>query len=131
MSSIRWPSVEAKAKVNNVPSLREDLFAGCFQKKLQEEVSRRETLAKSEFRTLAEGRPHPYRPRENRPFRGGQVAPQRNIQRGSLCNRAKGRFSSASRPGFDSRGASNSRGNPTSMTFTQDFTVAAPPTDCH
>lgn len=55
--------------MENVGSLipRGNQFAGNFQQKLQDEVARRETLAKSEFRSSDRYRPRPQRPRETRP----------------------------------------------------------------
>lgn len=54
VSAIHWPSIEAKDRMLALPVLGEDLFGGCFQEKLQEEVvARREILAKSDFRPSA------------------------------------------------------------------------------
>ncbi|PIK62944.1 hypothetical protein BSL78_00071 [Apostichopus japonicus] len=90
VSAIRWPSTEARNRMLALPVLGEDLFGGNFQKKLQEEVARRETLAKSEFRPSATQRPRPFRPRENKPTRGARAAPARPLSRGALRGRSRG-----------------------------------------
>ncbi|XP_071826664.1 uncharacterized protein [Apostichopus japonicus] len=97
VSSIRWPSIEAKTRMLSLPSLGDDLFAGSFQQKLQEEVARRETLAKSEFRSSERSKPRPQRPRESRPSRG-RNQPPRQSGRGAPRGRGRGSFNRPSRP---------------------------------
>ncbi|XP_071846182.1 uncharacterized protein [Apostichopus japonicus] len=98
VSAIHWPSTEAKDRMLELPILGEDLFAGCFQKKLQEEVARRETLAKSEFRPPPTQRTRPFRPRESRAPRGTRAAPAKSMSRGALRGRSRGAAFRPTRP---------------------------------
>ncbi|XP_071822331.1 uncharacterized protein [Apostichopus japonicus] len=107
ISSIRWPSVEAKERMLALPSLGDDLFAGSFQQKLQEEVSRRETLAKSEFRSSERFRSRPHRLRESRPTRGGRGTSLRTPMRGTPRGRSRGTTSRPPRP-WGTRGSGRS-----------------------
>lgn len=59
VSSMRWPSVETRWRMLALLFLGGNLFIGNFQQKLQEEVARREILAKSEFRSSDRYRPRP------------------------------------------------------------------------
>ena len=89
VSAIRWPSVEAKARMLSLPFRGPDLFAGQFQTRLQEEVTRRETLVKSNFRLPNQNRGRGRargsgQPRGNRGGRGG-------FARANYRGRARGR----------------------------------------
>ncbi|XP_071852375.1 uncharacterized protein [Apostichopus japonicus] len=120
VSAIHWPSTEAKDRMLELPILGEDLFAGCFQKKLQEEVARRVTLAKSEFRPPATQRTRPFRPRESRAPRGTRAAPAKSMSRGTLRGRSRGQPSVRPVPGPPEEAEARRR---------PDGTVTAPPLD--
>ncbi|PIK57640.1 reverse transcriptase [Apostichopus japonicus] len=56
---------------------------GASSRKLQEEVARRETLAKSEFRSSERSKPSPKRPRESNP-QGAETNPHRQSEEAPL-----------------------------------------------
>lgn len=107
LATMKWPSPDTKNSLLELPFEGSDLFAGCFQSKLEEEVRRHEAVVKSAFR-------RPRGPSSARPARQHSKGVPLHTRAKPFShprsqNRDRGRLRGTSRPAYPYRAWAQSR----------------------